>query len=111
MSSVDSEPKLVDIKEIKLYNPERDDKEYIEKVDIEGDNLAGHEYIEDLQDDGYVTRGFTARVKFENELFDIAFSGSDMMGYAKVEDIGDYSKAQRLMDDIRGRYMDFFRGV
>lgn len=107
----ESEPKLIDVKSVKLHNPEHSEDERIDKIDVEGDDLADHPLIDQRLDEGYIMRGLVARMKFENELFDIAFSGSDMMGYAKVEDIGDYAKGQRLMEDIRGRYMEHFRGV
>lgn len=109
--SSELEPKLVEIKEVKLHNPQEDEDKRIQKVDIEGNDLGNADYIDELHEEGYITRGFTARVVFDGELFDIAFSGSDMMGYAKVEDIGNYQKGQQLMDDIRERYMTNFREI
>jgi hypothetical protein len=101
----DGIPKLDDIVEIKLYNPSKED-EKIEKIDYEGQNLENHEYIEERQSEGYIVRGFTARVWYNGSPFDIAFSGSEMMGYAKVEEIGDYMTAQDLMDEIRAKYQE-----
>jgi hypothetical protein len=105
----DEEPQLVEIKSIKLHNPERKKDEHIEKIDIEGDNLAESEYIEERHEAGYITRGLTAQVYYKGDFFNIAFSGSDMMGYAKVEEIPDYSKAEELMDILRERYLENFR--
>lgn len=105
------EPKLVEIIEVKLHNPEKEVDEHIDKIDIEGDDLANSPYIKERHRNGYITRGFKARMQFDGELFDVAFAGSDMMGYAKVEDVGDYGKAKRLMKIIRERYMTYFRGA
>jgi len=102
-------PKRIEVKSVKLTNPEREEEERIDKIDVEGDQLTGHPLIQERLDEDYVMRGLVIRTMFENELFDIAFSGSDMMGYAKVEDIGDYSKGQRLMLEVRERFMNQFR--
>lgn len=103
----DDTPKLEDIEAIKLFNP-GEEKEQIEKIDYSGQNLAEHPYIQERQDDGYIIRGFSAKVWFNGEPLTVAFSGSDMMGYAKVEDIGDYIVAKNLMGVLRNRYMDHF---
>ena len=103
----DDVPKLEDIEALKLFNPGQE-KEQIEKIDYSGQNLAEHPYIQERQDDGYVIRGFSAAIWFNGQPLTIAFSGSDMMGYAKVEDIGDYAEATDLMEILRERYMNHF---
>lgn len=105
----DDVPKLVRVDEVKLFNPQKNKDERIDKIDFEGSDLADHPYIEERLSEGYVMRGFAARVVFDGELFDIAFSGTEMMGYAKVEDIKNREKAQRLMDILREKYLEHFK--
>lgn len=106
---VDDEPGLLEIRSIKLHNPEHQEDERIDKIDVEGDDLADHPLIDARIDEGYIMRGLELRVKYENSLYDVAFSGSDMMGYAKIEDINNYSSAQQLMRKIRDKFMAHIR--
>jgi hypothetical protein len=84
-------------------------EEDIEKIDYQGKSLSGNDTIQERIDGGYITRGFTAKVWFNGEQFDISFSASEMMGYAKVENINDYNEASELMNKIRKKYMKHLR--
>ena len=103
----DDVPRLEAIEEVMLYNAGSDD-EQIERIDYEGSNLLEHDIIQERLDEDYVMRGLSATVWFNGDPFVIAFSGSDMMGYAKVEEIQDYPKASVLMDDLRNRFLEHF---
>ncbi|MES3161073.1 MAG: hypothetical protein PPP55_05825 [Halorubrum sp.] len=103
----DDVPRLEAIEEVMLYNAGSDD-EQIERIDCEGSSLLEHDIIRDRLDEDYVMRGLSATVWFNGDPFVIAFSGSDMMGYAKVEEIQNYPKASVLMDDLRGRFLEHF---
>jgi len=103
----DGIPRLEAIEEVMLYNAGSDD-EQIERIDYEGSNLLDHDIIQERLKEDYVMRGLSASVWFNGDPFTIAFSGSDMMGYAKVEEIQNYPKASVLMDDLRDRFLEHF---
>lgn len=105
---------LKSIKDVHLYNPFTDEEDEIKKIDYIGDDNSNidineNELVQERIDDDWVIRGITAKVAYDGLVFEVTVSGSQAMGYAKVEDIGDYQKGKELMNKLRSKFMDNFR--
>lgn len=103
-----SEPAIVRIEEVKLVNTDKGNSD-IKSIDYEGEDLLSTDEVKSHTSGSYVMRGFKAKVKFENELFDVAVNTSNTMSYLKIEDANNYDKAERLHDILRERYLSYFR--
>ncbi|TYL37432.1 hypothetical protein CV102_17650 [Natronococcus pandeyae] len=106
----EDEPVKYNTDNVKLHNPEASGSGDIKKIDLDGDDIAGHELIEEQTEEGdYIIKGLTTRVNYKNEFFNVTVMGGEKMAYAKVEDVGDLELGKELMADIQDRYMEHFR--
>ncbi|NUC72516.1 hypothetical protein HTZ84_09380 [Haloterrigena sp. SYSU A558-1] len=103
------EPKVLGTDVVQLYNPHGDSENEVKKIDLEGQNIAGHPLIEERLEDDYIIKGLTTTIDFEDSIFEVAVAGTGTMGYAKIEGVGEYEKGQRLMNEVRSRYLRHLR--
>lgn len=102
-------PTILEINDVKIYNPSNDEGEKMKKIDYEGNDIWDHPDIEDRRDDGWIIQGLEAVVQYDESIFTIAISGGKVMSYAKVENARDYSKAQELIELLRDQFLESFR--
>lgn len=101
-------PALVRIEEVKLVNTQAENAD-IKSIDYEGEDLLETDEVTAHTNDGYVMRGFKAKMEYDREIFDVSINTSNTMSYAKIDDAGNYAKAEELMDILRDRYLSHFR--
>jgi hypothetical protein len=99
----------LEINRVQMFNPETEQEEQLKKIDFEGNNIENHPNIRERRNNGWVMRGLTTRVEYQNAIFDVTIGGNDVMGYVKVEDIGDYDQGQELIQEIRERFLEYLR--
>jgi hypothetical protein len=109
MSSND-EPVLLEIMEVKMYNPTTNEDRPIKRADFEGiSDIFENEQVEELRSDGWFTRGIGAKIAYKDRIYKVTVSGNSKLGYVKVEDIADMEIGRELHQIIRNRYLDNFR--
>jgi hypothetical protein len=104
-----SDPVLLEINQVKIYNPDIDEEDELKKIDFEGTDIWEHPDIEERRNDGWVIRGLEAVVQYDDDIYTIAVAGGKTMSYAKVENAIDYTKGQELVDELRERFLETFR--
>lgn len=102
-------PELLEVHKIKMYNPQTGVEENLRKIDFEGDDIFGHDDIEERRSDGWIINGLTAKVEYRNALFEVMVAGNEVMSYVKVSDIGSYSDGQDLVAEVRQHFLEHFR--
>jgi len=105
----EDEPAILGTDEVKLYNPNAEGQNDVKSMDLEGNNIAGHPYITERLEEGWLVKGITSTVDFEGSIFEVTVAGSQTMGYAKVEGVGEYDRGRRLIDNVRDRYLQYLR--
>ncbi|WP_306056950.1 hypothetical protein [Natronococcus wangiae] len=103
------EPKVLGTDIVQLYNPHGESENEVKKIDLEGNNIAGHPLIQERLDEDYIIKGLTTTIDFEDSIFEVSVAGTGTMGYAKIEGVGEYEKGQRLMKEVRTRYLRHLR--
>ncbi|TYL37435.1 hypothetical protein CV102_17670 [Natronococcus pandeyae] len=112
LDSLGEEVLIHEIRSIQLVNP-RDSQSAISEMSIQGstasDNLLSEPEVGERIDDGWLVKGVEFTVEYENEIFSVTVSGSDVMAYSKIENVADRMKGMMLMDVIRGYFLDNLR--
>jgi hypothetical protein len=103
-----TEPTLLRIQEVKLVNTNKEEED-IKKIDYEGQDLLETDEVKSHTNNGYVMRGFKAKVEYKNENVEVSVNTSNTMSYAKVEKAGNYAKADELIAILRDKYLAHFR--
>lgn len=102
-------PKIGEISEVKMYNPDTGEENPIEKIDFKGiTDIFEHDDIVERRGDGWVVRGFTADVDFRNKKYEVTVAGNQVMGYVKVDDVADYDEGRELQRIMRNEFRESF---
>jgi hypothetical protein len=112
MSSNDAVPTLLAVDSIDLHNPSTETDETLKRIDFEGfngSNILNHDVVVRRINNGWIPRGFEAKVEYKSIKYTIVVAGNENMGYAKVEHIGNVPKAKELQSKLRERFLEYFR--
>lgn len=102
-------PEIGEISEVKMYNPETDEDDPIETIDFKGiTDIFEHKDIRERRNDGWIVRGFTADVYYKKKKYEVTVAGNSVMGYVKVDDIGEYDEGKELQRIMREKFRKRF---
>jgi len=112
MTNQTSEPKILAVDKVDLFNPSTESDETLKRIDFQGfdgSNILDHDVVERRINDGWIPRGLEAKVNYKNVTYKVRVAGNNKMGYVKTEDIGDVSKARELQKKVREKFLEHFR--
>lgn len=105
----DDEPRIREIHEVKMYNPETGEDDPIETIDFKGImDIFEHDDIVDRRENGWVVRGFSADVDYKKKRYEVTVAGNNRMGYVKLSDIAEYEEGEELIGILRSRFREHF---
>lgn len=102
-------PKIREINEVKMYNPDTGEDDPIQTIDFKGINdIFEHKDIEQRRSNGWIVRGFTADVDYRNKRYEVTVAGNQVMGYVKVDGIAEINEGEELLDTMREAFKQHF---
>lgn len=99
-------PILYEITEIKMRNPEPDAN--LESIQFSGNEIDTYNEIEEYRLNGWTIQSFSAKIYYNDLIYDVTVSIGKTMSYMKIEGVGDFQKGSELAEEIRDRFMNFF---
>lgn len=108
--SSSDKPKVDEVVEVDMYNPNMDRADPVQKADLEGEyHIFDSDQVTELRSEGWYERGVGIKMTYRNRIYRIKVAGKERIGYVKIEDIEDIDRGKELLSKIRSRYLEHFR--
>lgn len=103
-------PEILEVSEVKMFNPDTDETNPIKRGDFEGiSDIYNDPRVEELRDEGWFTRGITAKIEYKNRVYEATVSGNTKLGYVKISNIEDIDYGRELQEKLRRAFLKHFR--